>query len=65
VDVARLQAKIEKVKAAGFVHGKYEGDENQLPAMVIVEPDGVISYAHYAKNSLDMPTVDEALAKLG
>jgi peroxiredoxin len=63
--IAKLQAKIEKVKAGGFVHGKYEGDENQLPAMFIVEPDGLISYAHYAKNSIDMPTVDELLAKLG
>jgi peroxiredoxin len=64
-DVAKLQAKVEKIKASGFVHGKYEGNENQLPAMFIVEPDGLIAYAHYAKNSIDMPNVDEVLAKLG
>jgi hypothetical protein len=62
--VAKLQAKIEKIKASGFVHGKYEGDENQLPALFITEPGGKVLYAHYAANSIDMPTVDELLEKL-
>jgi peroxiredoxin len=60
-DVEKWQAKIEKVKASGFVHGKYEGNEQQLPAMFIVGADAVVLYAHYAKNSIDMPTVDELL----
>lgn len=63
-DIAKLQAKIEKVRASGFVHGKYEGNEQQLPAMFVVEEDGSVSYAHYAKNNIDMPTVDEMLAIL-
>ncbi|MDR2103724.1 MAG: redoxin domain-containing protein [Treponema sp.] len=63
-EIEKLKQKIEKIKAGGFVHGKYEGDENQLPAMFIVEPGGKVLYAHYAKNSIDMPTVDEVLAQL-
>jgi peroxiredoxin len=62
--LAKLQAKIEKVKASGFVHGKYEGNEDQLPAIFIVKPEGTVQYAHYAKNSIDMPTVDEVLQLL-
>lgn len=60
----KLAAKRDAVKASGFTHGKYEGDENQLPAMFIVEPDGTVSYAHYAENMIDMPTIDEVLAIL-
>jgi len=64
-DVAKWEAKIAKVKASGFVHGRYEGNENQLPALFIVAPDSTILLAHYAKNSIDMPTVDELLGQLG
>jgi peroxiredoxin len=63
-EIEKLRLKIEKIKAGGFVHGKYEGNENQLPAMFIVEPEGKILYAHYARNSIDMPAVDEVLDKL-
>ena len=61
-DKAKLAAKMEKVKASGFVHGDYEGNEQQLPAMFITDDRGNVLYAHYAKNSIDMPTVDETLA---
>ena len=60
-DIAKWEAKIAKVRASGFVHGKYEGNEQQLPAMFVVEPDGTVIYAHYAENSIDMPSVDEML----
>lgn len=60
-DIARLEEKKRKVKESGFVHGRYEGNEQQLPALFVVEPDGYVSYAHYAKNSIDMPTVEQML----
>lgn len=63
-DLARLEEKKKKVQESGFVHGKYEGNEQQLPALFVVEPDGTVIYSHYAKNSIDMPTVDEMLAIL-
>ena len=46
---------------AGYTHGDYEGNELQLPALFIVDEDGTVSYAHYAKNIADMPGVQEVL----
>lgn len=63
-DIAKLEVKRAQVKASGFVHGKYEGNEQQLPAMFIVEPDGTVVYSHYARNIVDMPTIDEVLTIL-
>ena len=60
-DIAKWQAKIAAVKQSGFVHGKYEGNEQQLPAFFVTDNTGKVLYAHYAANSIDMPTVDEAL----
>ena len=60
-DIAKWQTKIAAVKASGFVHGKYEGNEQQLPAFFVTDSDAKVLYAHYAANSIDMPTVDEAL----
>jgi peroxiredoxin len=62
--LAKVQAKSEKIKASGFVHGEYEGDEFQLPAFFIVDSAGKVLYSHYAAYIADMPTVDEAAAKL-
>ena len=58
---------LKKKKAAekfGFQHGKYEGNEEQLPAVVLVDENGKIAFSHYAKNIVDMPSVDDMLAKL-
>lgn len=60
----KLKEKGEKAAQLGFTHGEYEGNEQQLPAMFIVEPNGVVSYAHYAENLMDMPTVDQLLSIL-
>ena len=59
-----LRVKGGKAKECGFAHGDYEGNEQQLPALFIVEEDGTVSYAHYAADLMDMPTVDEVLALL-
>jgi peroxiredoxin len=63
-EVTKLEKKRERIKAAGIVHGKYEGNELQLPALFIVKKDSSVLYAHYAKNIIDMPTVDGVLEKL-
>ncbi len=63
-DMAKLQEKGAKAKAKGFSHGKYEGDEQQLPAMFITDKEGKVLYAHYGKTIMDMPTVDEVLEML-
>lgn len=59
-----LTVKGEKAAKVGFSHGDYEGDELQLPAMFIVDENGIVEYAHYAKSIMDMPTVDEVLKLL-
>lgn len=62
-----LVSAVKKMNAAkkfGFEHGEYEGNEQQLPAMVLVDENGIITFSHYAKNLVDLPGVDEMLAKL-
>ena len=59
--LAALQKKGAAAAEAGFSHGDYEGDEQQLPAMFILDENGVATYVHYAANIVDMPTVDEVL----
>ncbi len=56
-----LKAKGAAAGALGFSHGDYEGNEQQLPAMFIADETGKVIYAHYAKNIMDMPTVEEVL----
>lgn len=60
----QLKEKGMKAREAGFSHGDYEGNEQQLPALFIVEEDGIVSYVNYAKNIMDMPTIDDVLSIL-
>ena len=61
-DMAGLQAKGALARQAGFSHGIYEGNEQQLPAFFFVDGDMTAKVAHYAKNIVDIPNVDEMLA---
>jgi peroxiredoxin len=63
-DVEKAKARSEKIKASGFVHGKFEGDEFQLPALFIVDAGGKVLFSHYGKFVADLPSVDEVLTKL-
>ena len=60
----RLQTKGKAAAEAGFSHGKYEGDELQLPAVWVVEADGTLSYVKYGEAVADIPTPDELIAML-
>ncbi len=62
--LAALQAKGAAATAAGFSHGKYEGNEQQLPAMFIVGADGIVQKAIYAETIMGLPTLDELLSML-
>ena len=59
-----LKQKGANAAACGFVHGDYEGNEQQKPAMFIVDENATVIYAHYAKHIMDMPTIDEVLELL-
>lgn len=60
----KLQKKGALADEYGFEHGDYEGDEQQLPALFIVDENGVIDYAHYAEELIDMPEIDDVLELL-
>lgn len=47
--------KIAKATATGHKHGRYEGDELQLPAAFVLDTDRKVLYAHYAKTVDDVP----------
>ena len=59
--IEKLKEKGGKARAAGFAHGDYEGNELQLPALFMTDKDLKVCYAHYGKNIMDMPTVDELI----
>ena len=58
--MASLKAleKIRKAKEENIVHGKYEGNELQLPAVFLIDKDQVILKAHYGSDVADLPSVD-------
>ncbi|MBQ1467225.1 MAG: redoxin domain-containing protein [Solobacterium sp.] len=60
----KLKVKGAAAKEAGFSHGDYEGNEQQLPAMFILDEEGKATYVRYAENIVDLPTVDEVLELL-
>ncbi|MCR5795837.1 MAG: redoxin domain-containing protein [Solobacterium sp.] len=60
----QLREKARQARLRGFSHGDYEGNEQQLPALFIVDPGMVTRVAHYAQNIMDMPSIDEVLAML-
>lgn len=60
---AATVGKVAKATLAGFKHGEYEGNELQLPAVFVVDPERNVTYAHYGKSVSDVPTPEE-LAEL-
>ncbi len=60
--MAKLAKKREKAAAHGLTHGEYEGNEYQLPAVFLLDKEGTVVKAHYAKTITDMPDVDQMLA---
>lgn len=53
------RAFLEHIKANGFKHGAYEGNETQLPALFIVDSDMNLEHVHYGKLANDMPSALE------
>lgn len=56
-------AKMVAAEKAGIRHGKYEGNEFQLPATFVLDADCKVLYAHYGTSIGDVPTAEE-LAEL-
>ncbi len=52
-------AKLAKAAVTGYRHGKYEGNELQLPAAFVVDANGKVGYAHYGKTVSDFPDAEK------
>lgn len=59
-----LEKKRKMMEDMGLEHGKYEGEELQLPAVFLVDTDKKVKVAHYASHLTDMPSFDEMIAML-
>lgn len=57
---------LEKVARARehFTHGDYEGDELQLPAVMVMDKNLKVLYVHYGTNAADVPGWAELAALL-
>lgn len=51
----------EKKAALGLVHGAYEGNELQKPAIFLLDAEKRIFFLHYADSLMDMPLVESWL----
>ena len=56
--------KMKQAKSAGLEHGKYEGDELQLPAVFVLDRERTVTHAHYGKKVSDVPDADTLAAWL-
>ena len=63
-DMTKFAAKREKLAEYGLEHGAYEGEEMQFPGYFLLDSDLNVLEAHRATSILDMPSVDEMIAKL-
>jgi thioredoxin-dependent peroxiredoxin len=50
-----------KATFRGFMHGKFEGKETQLPAAFAMTADKVIKYAYYGENISDIPPLSKMI----
>ena len=63
-ELPKMAEKREKMAAYGLEHGAYEGEEMQFPGYFILDSELNVLEAHRAKTILDMPSVEEMIAKL-
>lgn len=63
-DAAKFAEKVRGMQKYGFKHGEYEGNEAQMPALFHLMGGMNTAEAHYAANPMDMPSIDEVLAKI-
>lgn len=60
----KTMTRIAKAKLKGFQHGKYEGEENQLQATLILDKNMQVLFIKYAEALSDVPDAEELLALL-
>ena len=60
----KLQSMIDEASALGITHDLYEGDEQQLHAIFVLDEDHRALFVHYAEDVVDFPPIDELLGYL-
>lgn len=58
---ANVIQKIGKARQLGLTHGKYEGNELQLPAVFLVDQELTVLHAHYGTTPADVPAVRQVI----
>jgi peroxiredoxin len=58
--IALLEYKKKELGRLGLERGESEGRSEQLPAIFIIDRSLRVLHAHYAENSVDMPSPGEA-----
>ena len=61
---AETAKKMAVIEQLGLKHGKYEGNELQLPAVFIVSPEMRLTYVHYGTSAGDVPSPEQLTALL-
>lgn len=61
IEPGKWQNFLDEVQANGITHGKYEGNELQLPAVFLIDETNRISFLHYGLNGADIPEIEELL----
>jgi peroxiredoxin len=56
--------KMSKAAELGLLHGKFEGNEYQLPAVFIFDEKNKVLFAHYGQETSDIPPYDVLLKVL-
>ncbi len=53
-----------RATAKGFRHGKFEGNETQVPAAFVISSRKKIEFAHYGKTISDVPSPEQLSAQI-
>ena len=61
---AKLQNMVDEARALGFTHDLYEGCEQQLHAIFVLDENHKALFVHYAEDVVDFPSIDELLGYL-
>ncbi|GHV39551.1 hypothetical protein FACS1894187_19660 [Synergistales bacterium] len=59
-----FEKRIAEASALGITHGLYEGNEQQLPAVFVLDENQNMLLAHYSKDIVDVPSVEDILKYL-
>jgi peroxiredoxin len=60
----KLEKRLARAAELGIAHGVYEGNEQQLPAVFVVDGNQKILFAHYSEDIVDIPETDDLLKYL-